>query len=196
MQARRMRPLAALALALLLSLAAPLRAEDLYGRIDPAYSQAGFTLRVLLVRKLEGRFEYLQGAISHAEQPGLFNVDLQVAAQSLQMANPEHALWARSAEFFDAERHPWISFRARNAPQSLLVDGGELAGELSLRGVTRPASVLLLPGVCARPGLDCPLHARGELQRSEFGMDARRWAVSDKVKLAFTLRVRAADGES
>lgn len=194
MRARRMRSLALLAL--LLPLAAPLRAEDLYGRIDPAYSQAGFTLRVLLVRKLEGRFEYLQGAVSHAEQPGLFNVDLQVAAQSLQMANPEHAAWARSAEFFDAERHPWISFRARNAPQSLLVDGGELAGELSLRGVTRPASVLLLPGDCARPGLDCPLQARGELQRSEFGMDARRWAVSDKVKLAFTLRVRAADGES
>ena len=58
--------------------------------------------------------------------------------------------------------------------------------------MTRPASFELLPATCARPGIDCTVEARGELQRSEFGMDARRWAVSDKVKLALSFRVRQA----
>jgi polyisoprenoid-binding protein YceI len=165
------------------------RADDLLGRIDPALSRAEFSLRVIWVRRIEGHFEYIQGAISHP-LPGRFNVKVQIAAQSLSMKNPEHAEWAQSAEFFDAERYPWIAFEAHHAPIELLRDGGELRGLLSLRGVTLPASFELLPTGCLRPGLDCAVEARGELQRSEFGMTARRWAVSDKVRLALRFRLR------
>lgn len=170
------------------------RASDLLGHIDPALSRAEFSLRVIWVRRIEGHFEYIQGAISH-RLPGRFDVKVQIAAQSLSMRNPDHAEWARSAEFFDAERYPWIAFEAHDAPIDLLRDGGELRGLLSLRGVTLPASFELLPSVCARPGLDCAVEARGELQRGEFGMSARRWALSDKVRLAlrFRLRQEAAD---
>src|SRR5690606_3896331 len=132
---------------------------------------------------LEGHFEYIQGNISHPS-PGRFDVSVKIAAQSLSMPNPDHAEWAQSAEFFDAQRYPWIAFEALDAPADLLRDGGELRGLLSLRGVTLPASFELLPASCARPGIDCAVEARGELQRSEFGMTARRWAVSDKVRLA------------
>jgi polyisoprenoid-binding protein YceI len=169
--------------------ASPAPAGDLLGQIDPAYSRAAFSLRVVWVRKLEGHFEYIQGAVSHPA-PGKFDVEVKIGAQSLTMKNPDHAEWARSAEFFDALRHPWIAFEARGAPTTLLHEGGELQGLLSLRGVTRPASFELLPAACARPGIDCAVEARGELQRSEFGMDARRWAVSDKVRLALSFRVR------
>lgn len=169
----------------------PATASELLGQIDPAYSRAEFSLRVVWVRKLEGHFEYIQGAVSHPA-PGLFDVEVKIGAQSLAMKNPDHAEWARSPEFFDARRHPWIAFEARGAPTALLREGGELQGQLSLRGVTRPASFELLPASCARPGIDCAVEAHGELQRSEFGMDARRWAVSDKVKLALSFRVRQA----
>lgn len=180
------RPLLAAAL---LALGGEAGASELLGQIDPAFSRAEFSLRVVWVRKLEGRFEYIQGAVSHPA-PGRFDVEVKIAAQSLAMKNPDHADWARSAEFFDAARHPWIAFAARGASTALLQEGGELQGELSLRGVTRPASFELLPARCARPGIDCAVEARGELRRSEFGMDARRWAVSDKVQLAFRFKVR------
>lgn len=166
-----------------------LRADDLSGHLDPALSRAEFALRVVWVRRVEGHFEYIQGGISYP-LPGRFDVRVQIAAQSLRMKNPEHAEWARSAEFFDAEHHPWIAFEARDASTDLLRDGGELRGLLSLRGVTLPASFDLLPSSCDRPGLDCPVEARGELRRSEFGMNARRWAVSDKVHLALRFRLR------
>ncbi|MBD8528190.1 YceI family protein [Pseudomarimonas arenosa] len=166
------------------------QASELLGQIEPAFSRAEFSLRVLWVRKLEGRFEYIQGSISHPAQADRFDVDVRIAAQSLQMRNPDHVEWAKSEEFFDALRHPWIDFRARGAPRSLLTEGGELLGELSLRGVTRPARFTLLPAPCDRPGLDCAVQAQGEIERSEFGMTARRWAVSDKVKLAFSFRLK------
>lgn len=160
--------------------------------IDPAQSRAEFSLRVVWVRKLEGHFEYIQGSITHPA-PGRFDVRVKIATQSLSMPNPDHAAWAQSAEFFDAQRHPWISFEALDASTDLLRDGGELHGLLSLRGVTQPASFALQPARCARPGVDCPVEASGEVQRSEFGMNARRWAVSDKVKLALRFRLRPDD---
>lgn len=170
-------------------LPAEVRGNDLLGQIDPALSRAEFSLRVVWVRRLEGQFEYIQGSISHPA-PGRFDVKVQIAAQSLSMRNPDHAEWAQSAEFFDAARHPWIAFEARDASMDLLREGGELRGLLSLRGVTLPASFELLPATCERPGVDCAVEATGELQRSEFGMNARRWAVSDKVHLALRFRLR------
>lgn len=178
-----------LALALLISPSAA-RGSDLLGQIDPAFSRAEFSLRVLWVRKLEGRFEYIQGSVSYPAQPDRFDVEVRIAAQSLDMRNPDHSEWAMSDEFFDAERYPWIDFRARGASRALLTQGGELLGELSLRGVTRPARFTLLPAPCDRPGLDCAVNAQGEIERSDFGMTARRWAVSDKVKLAFSFRLK------
>ena len=100
-----------------------------------------------------------------------------------------HAAWARSGDFFDAARHPWIQFRADEQPDRLLHEGGELRGELSLRGVVQPVSFRIEPSLCPRPGLDCVVHARGEVQRSRFGMDARRLVLGDKVALGFAIRV-------
>lgn len=175
--------------------ASPLAAQGnaLLGQIDPALSRAEFSLRVVWVRRLEGHFEYIQGSISHPV-PGRFDVSVKIAAQSLSMPNPDHAEWAQSAEFFDAQRYPWIAFEALGAPNELLRDGGELRGLLSLRGVTLPASFELQPAACSRPGIDCAVEASGELLRSAFGMTARRWAVSDKVRLALRFRLRQDQG--
>jgi polyisoprenoid-binding protein YceI len=105
------------------------------------------------------------------------------------MERPDYAEWARSPEFFDAARHPWIRFNARGVPLQLFGDGGTLDGALTLRGITRPATLELLPSDCDEPGLGCPVRAEGELSRSAFGMTARRFVLSDKVRLAFTIRI-------
>lgn len=178
-------PLVVLSLALS---AAPADAETM--RIDPQATSAAFSVRVAWVRRIEGQFSRIEGAVERApDHPGL-TIDVRIAAGDIVMHNPDHAEWARSAEFFDAERHPWISFRAERVPEQLLLDGGELRGELRLRGVRRPQSLWIEPATCERPGLDCTLEARAELRRSEFGMTARRIAISDRVRLRLQIRLQ------
>ncbi len=161
-------------------------------QIDASQSRAGFAVRVAWVRTLPGQFDHVEGAI--ARQPGLatLSVDVRLAANSLSMADADHAAWAQSAEFFDSARHPWIRFFAEGVPESLLLTGGDISGQLSLRGNTRAVTFFLQPTTCARPGIDCPVEAFGELQRSEFGMQARRFVVADKVRLNLLIRVREA----
>jgi polyisoprenoid-binding protein YceI len=161
-------------------------------QIDPAESSAGFVVKVAWVRNLPGRFDYLEGVIIRQPEQQTLSVDIRLAAQSLWMPNPDHAVWAHSEEFFDSQRHPWIRFHAQNVSEALLTKGGTLTGELSLRGRTRAVDFEVEPAACGRPGVDCPVRANGDLQRSEFGMQARRVVVSDKVRLQLAIKVRAA----
>ncbi len=159
-------------------------------RIDTPNSRAAFVVRVAWIRSLPGRFDHVEGVIARQPERGTLSIDVRLAAQSLSMHNPEHAQWAQSEEFFDGQRHPWIRFVAEGVDEAMLRDGGELRGELSLRGITRPIALEVNPSDCERPGLDCAVEVHGELRRSDFGMQARRFVVSDKVRLDFAIRVR------
>lgn len=190
-----LRFLTALALALALpSAAAPPPLPEVPDggellHIDPVATRVEFSLRLLLVRKLDGRFPLVQGTVLLDRARDTADIAVAIDAREVMMERADHAEWARSPEFFDAGRHPWIRFTARGVPLSLFQEGGDLDGALSLRGSTRPATLHLLPSDCEEPGRGCPVRAEGELSRSEFGMSARRFVLSDKVRLAFTIRI-------
>lgn len=178
------------ALAGLLLVTLPVRAETLL--IDTDASRASFEVRVLLVKRIDGDFQRVEGVIQRDRAAGRFDVDVRVAADSVRMDKPGHADWARSADFFDTARHPWIQFRAEGLPEAMLQEGGEIDGRLTLRGVTRPVRFRLEPSECPRPGVDCAVRAEGAVQRGDFGMDARRIVLGDRVQLDFAIRVHAA----
>jgi len=158
-------------------------------RIDPVRSRIEFSLRLLLVRRLDGRFPLVEGTVLLDRSRDTADIAVAIDAREVMMERPDYAEWARSPEFFDANRHPEIRFSARGVPLALFRDGGDLDGALSLRGITRPATLTLRPSDCEEPGLGCPVEAEGELSRGDFGMVARRFVLSDKVRLAFTIRV-------
>ena len=161
-------------------------------QVDSAQSSATFALRALWVKRIDGEFSRVEGLIERDPAAGRFGVDVRIDAGSVRMQRESYAAWARSADFFDAPRHPWIRFRASDQPERTLRDGGELRGELTLRGITRPVSFVLQPSECPRPGIDCVVRARGEVRRSDFGMDARRIVLGDRVKLDFAIRAQPA----
>ncbi|SDD65496.1 YceI family protein [Aquimonas voraii] len=158
-------------------------------RIDTAHSFAGFSVRAAWVKRIDGRFAHIEGVV-RPEAGQAWLLEVRVASGSVLMGRESHEDWARSADFFDAARHPWIEFRAAGLSKTLLQEGGAIEGVLSLRGISRPVRFELLPTECARPGVECPVQARGEVDRSQFGMTARRVFVSDKVKLSFDIRLR------
>jgi polyisoprenoid-binding protein YceI len=89
------------------------------------------------------------------------------------------------------ERHPAIRFSSDAFDDHVLHAGGELPGRLTLRGLTRPVSLRLLPSDCARPGRDCDIQVQGELSRKDFGMTAYRAFLRDGVEVRFRVRLRA-----
>ncbi|MCG6117882.1 MAG: YceI family protein [Aquimonas sp.] len=195
-------PACAVAVALLLSagpgfaaatFAAGSAADEPGLRIDTARSLAGFSVRAAWVKRLDGRFAHIEGVVRPEPRPDTWMLEVRVASGSVLMDRTTYEDWARSPEFFHATQHPWIEYRSHGLPSALLASGGSIEGVLSLRGISRPVSFELLPADCDRPGLDCPVQARGEVSRGEFGMDARRLFVSDRVRLSFDIRLHPGD---
>jgi polyisoprenoid-binding protein YceI len=160
--------------------------------IDGAASRAGFTVRLIAVLPLDGEFGAIRGWIDVDRAAGVGRVHAVLAADSLSMRNPDHAAWARSAEFFDAAHHPELRFDSEPVPLETLANGGPLRGRLSVRGIERTVALSLEPGSC-RPEqmLACEVGVRGRIRRSDFGMDARRATVSDWVVLDIAIRTTA-----
>jgi polyisoprenoid-binding protein YceI len=162
--------------------------------IDGARSQAQFRIRLLGIVPMSGEFAQLRGEIAFDPARGDASVDAWLPSGEVRMANPAHADWARSAEFFDAVHHPTIHFRSRPLPQSVLRDGGGIDGELTLRGVTRAVGLKVERGGCDPARVrECQIEVYGQVRRTDFGMAARRATVGDWVSLR--LRIVAVAGE-
>ena len=148
---------------------------------DQAHSRFGFELRTRWGLKLDGVFPRFEGELRQLSddrqqvQLSMFTRDVEIEGY------PRYTEWTRGEQFFDAKRYPVVSFVSRPYDKALLVSGGPLAGDLTIRGITRPKTLDLAPSTCGRPALDCDVVATGAVRRSDYDMDAWQMAVSDRV---------------
>ncbi|MCX7513410.1 YceI family protein [Frateuria hangzhouensis] len=154
--------------------------------IRSAPSHVDFGVRLLWVHTIHGRFEQVAGAVEPRED-GRMVVDARIAAKSLSMESSRLRRWVLDEEFFDAAQYPTMHFVSAPVSRATLDGGGTLAGQLTLRGFTRPVSFQLLPARCTADA--CLIEARGELRRSEFGMTGHHAVLSDHVQLALSIAI-------
>ena len=109
--------------------------------IDPAHTRLGFVARHAMVTKVRGAFTEFSGT-AHVDtaDPSMSSVSLSIVAKSLTTGLQQRDDHLRSEDFFDSESHPEITFVSTSVDR----DGEEWAitGNLTIKGVTRPVSVL------------------------------------------------------
>jgi polyisoprenoid-binding protein YceI len=95
----------------------------------PVHSSATFAVKYL-VASFRGRFEELDAQLADGRLRG------SVKAASVSVRDENLAAHLQGPDFFDAERHPEISFSS----DTLAIDGDrvELDGELTIKGVAHP----------------------------------------------------------
>jgi polyisoprenoid-binding protein YceI len=109
--------------------------------IDPIHSHVEFAVRHMMIATVKGRFAEVEGAITLDEaNPANSSVEAKIAAASIDTREPNRDTHLRSADFFDAESHPYLTFKSeRVEPKG---DGEFVAyGDLTIRGVTRPVAL-------------------------------------------------------
>ena len=140
-------------------------------QIDPGHTELAFIGRHFMLTKVRGRFTGLSGVIEVAEAPGESTVAVTVDMASVESGNQARDDHLRSADFFDVANHPAGAFTGR-------VPGwqgtrGVLAGELTLRGVTRPVTLEAeYLGYTADPwgGHRAVFTAAGTIDREDWGL--------------------------
>ena len=177
-----------LSLLALVLVALPARATG----IDAAASHVGFQLVARWGEVIEGRFPVLDGELTRLPD-GRQQVRLALSAADVEITDsPRRSQMTRGAGFFDARRHPWITFLSDPFDPALLERGGQLPGVLSIRDVQRREAFTVVASTCGRPALDCPVRAAGVVDRGAYGMN--RWPVVVSRKVRFELSIRVEGG--
>jgi polyisoprenoid-binding protein YceI len=110
-------------------------------RIDPVHTHVEFAVRHLMVATVKGRLGEVEGTITFDEaDPTGSSVDVRIAAASVDTREPQRDAHLRSADFLDAERHPYLTFKSRRIEPG---GNGEFTayGDLTIRGVTREVAL-------------------------------------------------------
>lgn len=158
--------------------------------IDLQYTRIGFTLKTRWGQVLQGRFPRYTGRIERLGD-GRERVRLQLSSKDVEIVgHTSYTGMTRGRGFFEADRFPEVEFVSEPYAPALVADGGKLAGQLTIRDVTRRETFTIEPSACARPAVDCDVVASGSVRRTDYGVDRWVLAVSDSVRFNLRLRVR------
>jgi polyisoprenoid-binding protein YceI len=167
----KLKPLPILALAALLVWPAAF-AEEKY-QLDPAHTTIGFAIEHLVIAKVRGQFRQFTGTITYepaAELP-VRAATVTIHAASIDTGIQQRDDHLRSADFFDVEKYPQLSFettRIEKRGNSFVA-----TGNLSIHGVTR---TIELPFTLKGPikdlwgGYRIGIEARTTINRKDYGL--------------------------
>jgi polyisoprenoid-binding protein YceI len=106
--------------------------------VDPAHSSFEFVARHLMAR-VRGRFARVTGEAEVAEVPEQSSVHIEAETASVDTHDPTRDGHLKTADFFDVENYPTISFQSTEIRAA---DEGvwKVTGDLTIRDVTRPVT--------------------------------------------------------
>jgi polyisoprenoid-binding protein YceI len=158
--------------------------------IDPVHTDVGFVARHMVVSKVRGRFTKFEGVIVTGENPADSSVNATIELASIETGNQQRDDHIRSADFFEVEKYPTMTYRSTGVRQ----DGDDLIldGELTLKGVTKSVPLRLeLNGFGPDPygGTRAGFTATADINRRDFGvnfhaaLETGGAVVSDKIAI-------------
>src|SRR5688500_9597808 len=141
--------------------------------VDPAHSSVEFAVRHLMITTVKGRFTDVKGTVVlDSAQPGRSSVDITVAVASIDTREAQRDAHLRSADFFDVEKFPTLTFRSteirERSPEAF-----KLVGDLTIHGVTRQVVLdVAAEGRSRDPwgGERAGYSATTKIKRSDFGL--------------------------
>lgn len=140
--------------------------------LDPAHTFVGFSAQHLVVGRVRGRFQGVQGTVTVAEDPSASTVEASIETASITTLNPMRDDDLRSEHYLDVERYPAMTYRS-TATTELTAGAWLVAGDLTLHGVTRPVELTVrFAGAVTDPfgNARIAFHAYGCITRREFGL--------------------------
>ncbi len=142
-------------------------------QIDTAHTEVEFSVRHLMISNVKGRFGKVAGSVVYDQQARkLISLDVEIETASVDTRVEQRDQHLRSADFFDVEKHPRITFKGRRV-QGDVNDSFKLIGDLTIRGTTREVTLdVALEGSGNDPWGNerRGYSATGRIDRRDFGL--------------------------
>ncbi len=169
--------------------------DDISGdyALDVTHSRLGFVARHAMVTKVRGQFSAFSGTATIDEaNPASSKVELSMDVASIETGTADRDGHLKSADFFDAEQYPTITFSSTEVSRS----GNEwtITGDLTIKDVTKPVTIEFeQTGSAVDPFGNTRVGFEGEttINRKDWGLtwnaalETGGVLVSEKIKLEF-----------
>jgi polyisoprenoid-binding protein YceI len=169
--------------------------------LDAAHTDVIFATKHMMVTTVRGKFGTVSGSLQlDPENPTASSGTITIQTASLNTGVEQRDGHLRSADFFDVEKYPEITF----VSTAVAPKGGDdytVSGDLTVRGITRPLTfdveflgLYAAMGGARRAGF----HATAKLNREDWGLtwnvglETGGWLVGKEVKLEIDLAVEEA----
>jgi polyisoprenoid-binding protein YceI len=161
--------------------------------IDPAHSEIGFKIKHLVISTVSGKFTSFEGKLEgDPEDFTQSQISFTADIDSINTGNEQRDGHLKSGDFFDAAKHPKLSFSSTAIVNKNGSDY-KVTGDLTIRGTTKPITLNVDFG-----GIQNNMYGQtvagfeitGKINRQEYGLtwsavtEAGGIVVSDDVKLA------------
>jgi len=174
-----------------LVLAAPLTLEA-----DPAHSTAGFSVKHMMVTTVRGQFDKFTSTLQwNKEDPTRSTVDVKIDTASVDTHNEKRDGHLKSADFFDAQKCPEITFKSDKVEKAS--DHFKVSGNLTMHCVTKPVTLQVAfadtPQKSPFGTTVYAAEATGKIKRSDWGLNWNKTLesggvlVSDEINLDLNL---------
>ncbi|WP_270887298.1 YceI family protein [Pedococcus sp. 5OH_020] len=160
--------------------------------IDAAHSELGFVARHLMVTKVRGSFKEFEGTVKVGDAIADSQVTATAQIASIETGSADRDAHLKSADFFDAENNPTMSFVSTEVTED------SLTGNLTIKGITKPVTFdLEFTGLATDPwgNQKAGFEATTEINRKDWGLE---WnvalegggvLVSEKIKLNLDIQL-------
>jgi polyisoprenoid-binding protein YceI len=164
--------------------------------VDTVHSNVVFKVRHL-VSKVSGEFTEFDGAIvADFENLDASSVEFEIQTNSIDTKNKNRDGHLRSADFFDTEQFPEITFKSNKITK---VDGNtySVSGILNMRGVGKEITMMVefLGEMTAMGGIRAGYELTTTLNRKDYGvawnreLEAGVFVLGDEVEVTINLEV-------
>ncbi len=160
-------------------------------KIDPAHTDIAFSAKHMMVTTVRGKFDQVEGELALDEtDPNATVGEIRIAAASLSTGFDARDQHLRSADFFDADRYPWIVARVSRVDRH--GDAYRVTADVTIRDITQPVTFDaefngIVPGM--RGGRHAGFHLSAKVDREAWGLawnvalEAGSWLVGKDVTL-------------
>ena len=120
--------------------------------IDQAHTHLGFTAKHLAVSTVRGRFNKFEGGFEGPDDDYTkARGEVKIEVNSLESRSDQRDTHLRSADFFDVEKYPYITYKLTSI-EPVDEENFRVYGELTVKDVTKPMELeATIEGQVARP---------------------------------------------
>lgn len=168
--------------------------------VDTVHSTVGFSVRHMMISNVKGTFNEFDGNIE-LDPTDLTDASIEftIDASSVDTRMPDRDDHLRSADFFDVENHPNLTFKATEIKKTS-EDNYDMTGDFTIRGTTKPVTFdITFEGMAKDPmsGDEAAgFTGSTKINRKDFGLtwntalETGGFVVSDEVKINIEIQLR------